>query len=206
MDVEAMIEQAKQEAVDEYKWNTPYCQCDRVLAAEKQVIGLPYEIVEDMCSSACKIRLIGIYKANRLLMTNENKLKKTNKEFKENESNFFIKLREALKENEHLKRYLLGKNCEINYLTKQVTLAEFETRKFKNKLEQWTISSMKREDLCKKQRGARIQTGLGYKNDAQVYPPPTTFCYSPTPIPHPSNELIHEIVQNDTNSSIAGLT
>jgi len=120
--------------------------------------------------------------------------------------NFFVKLREALKENEHLKRSPLEKNCEIYYLTEQVTLAEFETRKVKNKLEQWTISSMKREDLCKKQRGARIKTGVGYKNDTQVYPPPSTFCYSPTPIPHPSNELIQEIIQNDTNSSIAGLS
>jgi len=105
-----------------------------------------------------------------------------------------------------LTRSLLEKNCEINYLTEQVTLAEFETRKVKNKLEQWTISSMKREELCKKQRGARIKTGLGYKNDAQVYPPPSTFCYSPTPIPHPSNELIQEIIHNDTNISIAGLS
>ncbi|KAK1429686.1 hypothetical protein QVD17_11901 [Tagetes erecta] len=159
LNIEAMIEQAKHEVVDEYKRNTPYCQCDRALAAEKLVVGLPYEIVEDMCSSACKIHLIGIYKANRLLMTNENELKKTNKELKENESKFFVKLREALKENEHLKRSLLEKNCEINCLTEQVTLAEFETRKVKNKLEQWTISIMKREDLCKKQRGARIKTG-----------------------------------------------
>jgi len=114
-------------------------------------------------------------------------------------------LREALKENEHLKRSLLEKNCEINYLTEQVTLAEFETRKVKNKLEQWSISSMKREDLCKKQRGARIKTGLGYKNDAQAYPPPSTFCYSPTPTPHSSNELIQEIIKNDTNRLISGL-
>jgi len=87
--METVIEKAKQEAVDEYKRNTPYSQCDRALAAEKQVIGLPYEIVEEMCSSACKIRLIGIYKANKLLMTNENELKKTNRELKENESKFF---------------------------------------------------------------------------------------------------------------------
>jgi len=100
----------------------------------------------------------------------------------------------------------LERNCEINYLTEQVTLAEFETRKVKNKLEQWSISSMKREELCKKQRGARIKTGLGHKNDAQVYPPSSTFYYSPTPIPHPLNELIHEIIQNDTNCSLAGLS
>ncbi|KAK1421754.1 hypothetical protein QVD17_24353 [Tagetes erecta] len=86
LNMEAMIEKAKHEAVNEYKRNTPYCQCERALAAEKL----------------------------------------------------------------------------------QVTLAEFETRKVKNKLEQWTISSMKREDLCKKQQGARIKTGLGYKNDAQI--------------------------------------
>jgi len=54
--------------------------------------------------------------------------------------------------------------------------------------------------------GARIKTGLGHKKDAQVYPPPSTFCYSPTPTPHPSNELIHEIIKNDTNSSLAGLS
>ncbi|KAK1424507.1 hypothetical protein QVD17_19837 [Tagetes erecta] len=206
LDIDAMIEQARHEAVDEYKRNTPYCQCDRALEAEKLIVGLPYDVIEDMCSSACKIRLIGIYKANKLLMTNENELKTINKELKHNESKFFVKLREALKENEHLKRSLLEKNCEINYLTEQVTLAEFETRKLKNKLEQWTIASMKREELWKKQKGARSKTGLGHKSDAQVYPPPSTYCYSPTPIPHPSNELIQEIIKNDTNNSFTGLS
>ncbi|KAK1406105.1 hypothetical protein QVD17_41391 [Tagetes erecta] len=206
LNLEAMIEKARIDAVDEFKRNTPYCQCDRALAAEKLVIGLPYDVIEDMCSSACKIRLIGIYKANKLLMSNENELKRTNKELKLSESKYFVKLGESLKENEHLKRSLLEKNCEINYLTEQVTLAEFETRKLKNKLQQWTISSMKREELCKKQRGARVKIGLGLNNETYAYPPPSTFCYSPTPIPHPSNELIQEIIQNDTNSSIAGLS
>ncbi|KAK1427754.1 hypothetical protein QVD17_16448 [Tagetes erecta] len=206
LNLEAMIEKARIDAVDEFKRNTPYCQCDRALVAEKLVIGLPYDVIEDMCSSACKIRLIGIYKANKLLMSNENELKRTNKELKLSESKYFVKLRETLKENEHLKRSLLEKNCEINYLTEQVTLAEFETRKLKNKLQQWTISSMKREELCKKQRGARVKTGFGLNNETYAYPPPSTFCYSPTPIPHPSNELIQEIIQNDTNSSIAGLS
>ncbi|KAK1429874.1 hypothetical protein QVD17_12169 [Tagetes erecta] len=169
LNLEAMIEKARLDAVDEFKRSTPYCQCDRALAAEKLVIGLPYDVIEDMCSSACKIRLIGIYKANKLLMSNENELKRTNKDLKLSESKYFVKLREALKENEHLKRTLLEKNCEINYLTEQVTLAEFEARKLKNKLQQWTISSMKREELCKKQRGAELR-------------------------------------QNDTNSSIAGLS
>ncbi|KAK1414971.1 hypothetical protein QVD17_30737 [Tagetes erecta] len=205
--LEEMIEKARLDAVDEFKRSTPYCQCDRALAAEKLVIGLPYDVIEDMCSSACKIRLIGIYKANKLLMSNENELKRTIKELKLSESKYFVKLREALKENEHLKRTLLEKNCEINYLTEQVTLAEFEARKLKNKLQQWTISGMKREELCKNQRGARVKTGLGFsKNGTYAYPPPSTFCYSPTPIPHPSNELIEEIMQNDTDSSIAGLS
>ncbi|KAK1424128.1 hypothetical protein QVD17_19443 [Tagetes erecta] len=207
LNLEAIIEKARLDAVDEFKRNTPYCQCDRALAAEKLVIGLPYDVIEDMCSSACKIRLIGIYKANKLLMSNENELKRTNKELKLSESKYFVKLREALKENEHLKRTLLEKNCEINYLTEQVTLAEFEARKLKNKLQQWTISSTKREELCKNQRGARVKTGLGLNNnETYAYPPPSTFCYSPTPIPHPSNELIQEIIQNDTNSSIVGLS
>ncbi|KAK1421715.1 hypothetical protein QVD17_24269 [Tagetes erecta] len=207
LSMEEMIEKARLDAVDEFKRSTPYCQCDRALAAEKLVIGLPYDVIEDMCSSACKIRLIGIYKANKLLMSNENELKRTIKELKLSESKYFVKLREALKENEHLKRTLLEKNCEINYLTEQVTLAEFEARKLKNKLQQWTISGMKREELCKKQRGARVKTGLGLSNnETYAYPPPSTFCYSPTPIPHPSNELIQEIMQNDTDSSIAGLS
>jgi len=205
--LEEVIEKARLDAVDEFKRSTPYCQCDRALAAEKLVIGLPYDVIEDMCSSACKIRLIGIYKANKLLMSNENELKRTIKELKLSESKYFVKLREALKENEHLKRTLLEKNCELNYLTEQVTLAEFEARKLKNKLQQWTISGMKREELCKKQRGARVKTGLGFSNnETYAYPPPSTFCYSPTPIPHPSNELIQEIMQNDTDSSIAGLS
>ncbi|KAK1440958.1 hypothetical protein QVD17_06793 [Tagetes erecta] len=103
LNLEAMIEKARLDAVDEFKRNTPYCQCDRALAAEK-----------------------------------------------------------------------LYENSKIN---------------------------------CKKQRGARVKTGLGLSNnETYAYPPPSTFCYSPTPIPHPSNELIQEIIQNDANSSIAGLS
>jgi len=80
--MEAIIEKAKHEAVGEYKRNTPNCQCDRALVAEKLLIGLPYEAIKDMCSSACKIRFIGIYKANKLLMSNENELKKLTKSLK----------------------------------------------------------------------------------------------------------------------------
>ncbi|KAK1424400.1 hypothetical protein QVD17_19729 [Tagetes erecta] len=35
VNMEAVIERAKLEAVDEYKRNTPYCHCERALAAEK---------------------------------------------------------------------------------------------------------------------------------------------------------------------------
>ncbi|KAK1407806.1 hypothetical protein QVD17_16806 [Tagetes erecta] len=37
LNMEAVIERAKLEAVDEFKRSTPYCQCDRALAAEKLV-------------------------------------------------------------------------------------------------------------------------------------------------------------------------
>ncbi|KAK1414952.1 hypothetical protein QVD17_30718 [Tagetes erecta] len=50
-----------------------------------------------------------------------------NKELKLNESKYFVKLREALKENEHLKTNLLKTNVEVNMLTERVALAEFET-------------------------------------------------------------------------------
>ncbi|KAK1421891.1 hypothetical protein QVD17_24607 [Tagetes erecta] len=169
LNLEAMIEKARLDAVDEFKRNIPYCQCDRALAAEKLVIGLPYDVIEYMCSSACKIRLIGIYKANKLLMSNENELKRTNKELKLSESKYFVKLREALKENEHLKRSLLEKNCEINYLTEQVTLAEFETRKLKNKLQQWTISSLSGVNLKEVREDYAYggSTGLGCSSSSE---------------------------------------
>ncbi|KAK1411595.1 hypothetical protein QVD17_38150 [Tagetes erecta] len=37
LNMEAMIKKAKLEAVDKFKRSTPYCQCDRALAAEKLV-------------------------------------------------------------------------------------------------------------------------------------------------------------------------
>jgi len=132
-------------------------------------------------------------------------LTQVNSELKLNESIYFVKLREALKENEHSKTSLLKRNVEVNKLTERVALAEFETSKLQTKLEKWTISGMKLEDLIKSQRGARIKTELGHEDKAFVYPPPNTYCYSPTPTPHPTKELVHEIIQKDTDSLYARL-
>jgi len=60
---------------------------------------------------------------------------------------------------------------------------------------------MKREELKCRQRGARIKSGIGYNEVSHVYPPPSTFCYSPIPKPHPTNDLIPE----NTNNLFAGL-
>jgi len=60
---------------------------------------------------------------------------------------------------------------------------------------------MKREELNSRQRGARIKSGIGYNEIPHVYPPPSTFCYSPIPKPHPTNDLIPE----KTNDLFAGL-
>jgi len=132
-------------------------------------------------------------------------LTQVNNELKLNESRYFVKLREALKENEHLKTSLLKRNVEVNMLTERVALAEFETSKLQTKLEKWTISGMKLEDLIKSQPGARIKTGLGHEDKAFVYHPPSTYYYSLTPTSHPTNELVHEIIQKDTDSLHAGL-
>ncbi|KAK1406656.1 hypothetical protein QVD17_42154 [Tagetes erecta] len=190
---------------EEQKTNIRVCNCEKALASEQIIMELPYETVQDMCSSDCRTRLFGISEANKLLIENEKYLTQVNKELKLNESKYFVKLREALKENEHLKTNLLKSNVEVNMLTERVALAEFETSKLQTKLEKWTISGMKLEDLIKSQRGARIKTGLGHEDKAFVYPPPSTYCYSPTPTPHPTNELIHEIIQKDTDSLYAGL-
>jgi len=60
---------------------------------------------------------------------------------------------------------------------------------------------MKQNEILCKQRGARIRIGIGHEETSYVYPPPSTFCYSPIPKPHPSNDLIVE----NTNSLFAGL-
>jgi len=154
-----------------------------------------------MCSSACRVRLFAIYKANRLLLTNQAELTTINSDLKKNESNYYVKLNEALQELDHLNRKFLEKNVEVNMLEERVKLAEFESSKLQTKLDKWTIASMKREELNSKQRGARIKSGIGYNETPHVYPPPSTFCYSPIPKPHPSNDLIPE----NTNGLFAGL-
>jgi len=154
-----------------------------------------------MCYSACRIRLFGVYKANRLLLTNQAKLTTINTELKKNEVNYYVKLNEALKENDHLKQTLFERNVEVNMLIERVTLAEFETSKLKTKLDKWTISGMKQEELFSKQRVARIKSGVAYGETPYVYPPPSTFCYSPISKPHPRNDLI----EKETNSLHAGL-
>ncbi|KAK1432029.1 hypothetical protein QVD17_08910 [Tagetes erecta] len=116
------------EKEEEQKTNTRVCNCEKALASEQIIMELPYETVQDMCSSDCRTRLFGIYEANKLLIENEKYLTQVNKELKLNESKYFVKLREALKENEHLKTNLLKSNVEVNMLTERVALAEFETR------------------------------------------------------------------------------
>jgi len=193
--------ECENEKEEEMKKNTPACNCDRALATEKVIMGLPYEVIQDMCSSACRVRLFAIYKANRDLLTNQAELTTINSDLKKNEVNYYVKLNEALQELDHLNRKLLEKNVEVNMLEERVKLAEFESSKLQTKLDKWTIAGMKREELNSRQRGARIKSGIGYNEVSHVYPPPSTFCYSPIPKPHPKNDLIPE----NTNNLFAGL-
>jgi len=94
--------ECEEEKEEERKQNTPACNCDRALATEKIIMGLPYEVIQDMCSSACRVRLFAVYKANRLLLTNQAELTTTNSDLKKNEANYYVKLNEALQEIDHL--------------------------------------------------------------------------------------------------------
>jgi len=60
--------ECEEEKEEKRKQNTPACNCDRALETEKIIMGLPFEVIQDMCSSACRVRLFAIYKANRLLI------------------------------------------------------------------------------------------------------------------------------------------
>ncbi|KAK1424496.1 hypothetical protein QVD17_19826 [Tagetes erecta] len=187
---------------EERNRNTRVCNCGKALAVEKVIMRLPYETVQDMCSSACRVRLFGVYKANRLLLTNQAELTTINTELKKNEVSFSIKLNEALAEIDLLKRNLFERNIEINLLSERLILAQFESTKLQTKLDKWSIASVKMNELASKQRGARVKDGVGYDTDAQtVFPPPFTLCYSPTPKPHPKNDLFEQ----ESNSLHAGL-
>jgi len=165
-------------------------------------MDLPYETVQDMCSSACKLRLFGVYKANRLILQNQREVMAMNDELKKNEVSYSIKLNEAMEEIDLLKRNLLERNVEINLLSERLLLAQFESTKLQTKLDKWTVASMKMNELASKQRGARVKDGVGYDTEVQtVFPPPFTVCYSPTPKPHPKNDLFEQ----ETNSLHAGL-
>jgi len=107
--------ECEEEKEEERKQNTPACNCDRALATQKIIMSLPYEVIQDMCSSACRVRLFAIYKANRLLLTNQAELTTINSDLKKNEVNYYVKLNEALQEIDHLNRKLLEKNVEVNY-------------------------------------------------------------------------------------------
>jgi len=50
--------ESEEEKEEERKRNTPACNCDRALATEKIIVGLPYEVIQDMCSSACRVRFL----------------------------------------------------------------------------------------------------------------------------------------------------
>jgi len=113
-------EEMLKEKEKERKRNTRVCICDKALAIEKVIMGLPYETVQDMCSSTCRVRLFGVYKANRLLLTNQAELTTINTELKKNEVSFSIKLNEALAEIDLLKRNLYERNVELNLLSERL--------------------------------------------------------------------------------------
>jgi len=103
---EAEDEEMLKAKEEEHKRNIRVCNCDKALAVVKVIMGLPYEIVQNMCSSACRVRLFGVYKANKLLLTNQAELTTLNTELKKNEVSYSIKLNEALAEIDLLKRNL----------------------------------------------------------------------------------------------------
>jgi len=52
---------------------------------------------------------------------------------------------------------------------------------------------MKMNEVASKPRDAKVKDGVGYDTEVQtVFPPPFTVCYSPTPKPHPKNDLFEQ--------------
>ncbi|KAK1431826.1 hypothetical protein QVD17_08527 [Tagetes erecta] len=199
---EAEDEEMMKVKEEERKRNTRVCNCDKALAVEKVIMGLPYEVIQDMCSSACKIRLFGVYKANKMLLTNQAELTTINTKLKKNEVSFSIKINEALAEIDLLKRNLYERNVKLNLLSERLILSQFESTKLQTKLDKWTVASMNMNELASKQREARVKDGVGYDTEVQtVFPPPFTVCHSPTPKPHPKNDLFEQ----ESNSLHAGL-
>ncbi|KAK1421789.1 hypothetical protein QVD17_24421 [Tagetes erecta] len=123
---------------EKLKRNTRVCNCEKALAAERIIMDLPYETVQDMCSLACKQRLFGVYKANRLILQNQSEIVEMNDELKRNEVCYSVKLNEALAEVELLKRNLYERNVEINISNERLLLAQYESTKLQSKLDKWT--------------------------------------------------------------------
>jgi len=120
-------------------------------------MGFSYEVIQDMCSYECIVHLFGVYKANRLLLTNQAELNTINSELKKNEVNYYVKHNEALQEIDHLNRKLLQRNVKINLLSERVKLAEFESSNLQTKLDKWTISGLSRMKYSVKKEGPELE-------------------------------------------------
>ncbi|KAI3732505.1 hypothetical protein L1987_63710 [Smallanthus sonchifolius] len=139
----------------------------------------------DICSSFCVERMQNYHVANTFLLAENDKRKRVNKELKQNEVNYTIKIKALLKDNVTFKEYLDKKDVLIKDLSEKHIRSETKLIKERVIVAKWKMQQNVFDECVSKQRTVYIKNGLGYNK----VPHPENFV--PFPEPHESNELMN---------------
>ncbi|KAI3821405.1 hypothetical protein L1987_08972 [Smallanthus sonchifolius] len=139
----------------------------------------------DICSSLCVDRMQNYHAANTFLIVENDKLKRVNKELKQQEVNFTRKIKALLKDNVTFKEYLDKKDVLIKDLSEKLIKSETDLIKERVIVSKWKMQQNVFDECVSKQRTVYIKDELGYNK----IPQPENFV--PFPEPHESNKLMN---------------
>ncbi|KAI3773816.1 hypothetical protein L1987_48351 [Smallanthus sonchifolius] len=139
-----------------------------------------------ICSSDCIEKMQNYHAANKFLIAENDKLKRVNKELKQNEVTYTGKINALLKDNMNFKEYLNKKDVLIKNLTDKLIVAQSDLIKERVLISKWGMQRKSLENCVDKQRSCFIKDGVGYKS----IPHPDHF--EPFHEPHVSNDLLRD--------------
>ncbi|KAI3776566.1 hypothetical protein L1987_46352 [Smallanthus sonchifolius] len=178
----------------------------KVAASTSEENSSDSEVTSDddsfICSSDCIEKMQNYHAANTFLIAENDKLKRVNKEIKQNEVTYTRKINALLKDNMNFKEYLNKKDVLIKDLTNKLIAAQSDLIKERVLISKWGMQRKILDNCVDKQRSCFIKDGVGYKAV------PHLDHFEPFPEPHVSNDLIrdensnfHDLYVSATNNT-----
>ncbi|KAI3773913.1 hypothetical protein L1987_48452 [Smallanthus sonchifolius] len=155
-----------------------------------------------ICSSDCVDKMQNYHAGNTFLIAKSDKLKRVNKELKQNEVTYTRKINALLKYNMNFKEYLNIKDVLIKDLRDKIIVVQSDLIKERVLISKWGMQRKILENCVDKQRSCFVKDGVGYK----AVPHPDHF--EPFPKPQVSNGLLrddnsnfHDLYVSATNNT-----